>query len=264
MMGEERAQRGEEAEEGAQIAPDATQSAEDQARGEEVAETAPILQEGAQIASDPAQMGEGQAHSGEEGAQIAPDAAQTGEAPTGPLFSNPPGGFFIWFLVVLELGTFGIGLAAFGFSARGDLEGYGAGSQQLNATYGLINTIFLLTSGWLMAESVRHHQLKNFALARRTVLGAAVGGLLFMGLKGWEYAEKFQADQFLGSSPFFTWYWLLTGFHVMHVLVGLVILWLLAARAERIAPDSYEAGGVYWHMCDIIWLLLYPVLYLIL
>ncbi|MEJ6571348.1 MAG: cytochrome c oxidase subunit 3 [Akkermansiaceae bacterium] len=71
----------------------------------------------------------------------------------------------------------------------------------------------------------------------------------------------------LGYDTFFTFYWLLSSFHVMHVIVGLVILARLAFRLNKaeqpIKTEDYEAGGVFWHMCDLIWLFLFPVIYLL-
>ena len=114
-----------------------------------------------------------------------------------------------------------------------------------------------------MAESVCHFHQADRPRARRCLWLAIAGGLAFLGLKGVEYADKIAHGQTLGSDPFFTWYWLLTVFHLMHVLVGLVILGCLLRRLSTIKGDDFEAGGVFWHMCDLIWLLLFPILYLI-
>lgn len=180
-----------------------------------------------------------------------------------PLVLEPPGGFFIWMLVVLELATFGIALVSLVASARNDPETYHQSRLLLDPRYGIANTFFLLTSGYFMAESARHFQRGDRPRTRRFLWLAIVGGLAFLGLKGLEYADKISHGHTLGSDPFFTWYWLLTVFHLMHVLVGLVILGCLLRRLPTITGDDFEAGGIFWHMCDLIWLLLFPILYLI-
>jgi nitric oxide reductase NorE protein len=69
------------------------------------------------------------------------------------------------------------------------------------------------------------------------------------------------------ENMFFTFYWLLTGFHFIHVVVGLVILVFLLVRItdrrKTTKIEDIEAGGAFWHMCDLIWLLLFPTLYLV-
>jgi nitric oxide reductase NorE protein len=96
---------------------------------------------------------------------------------------------------------------------------------------------------------------------------AMLGGLLFVVVKSVEYYHKIEAGIFLETNMFFTFYWLLTAFHLIHVLVGLVILiWTnrgITRKNSDTAIEDVEACGAFWHMCDLIWLLLFPVLYLI-
>ena len=93
-------------------------------------------------------------------------------------------------------------------------------------------------------------------------------GILFLFIKGYEFYDKIGHGLTIDYDSFFTFYWLLTGFHFIHVLVGVVIL-LFVARGIRKAvysKDDYldvESGGAFWHMCDLIWLFLFPVLYLL-
>lgn len=185
------------------------------------------------------------------------------EKPHPATLAEPPGGIFIWMLVALELVTFGAALVAFVVSARSDPEGYHASRQLLDQRLGLTNTLFLLTSGYFMAETLRHFRADRAAKARRSLVLTLAGGVLFLVFKGIEYADKVAHGHTLGTDSFFTWYWLLTVFHLMHVLVGMVILIRLLATLGRVSEDDLEAGGIFWHMCDIIWLLLFPALYLV-
>ncbi len=180
----------------------------------------------------------------------------------------PPGGILLWVLITLELITFGAALIALAVSSRDNPELYHQSRLQLNTTYGAVNTLFLLTSGYFMAMSVLKVKQQNISKAAFYNKLAMLGGLLFLLLKSIEYYEKIQHGLTIGYNTFFTFYWLLTAFHVIHVIVGLVILFFmyLGLRKLKVEPNilNIEAGAAFWHMCDLIWLLLFPMLYLIL
>lgn len=177
----------------------------------------------------------------------------------------PPGGLLIWSLVLMELFTFGIALIAFVISGRNEPDVFHTGRQHLQPYYGVANTVFLLVSGYFMAAAVE--RFKRGANSRSFIRIAMLGGCLFLILKGIEYHGKIEAGLTLGHDTFFTYYWLLTVFHVLHVLVGLVILAVLHCRlrpaAKPLEAEDFEAGAVFWHMCDLIWLVLFPVIYLL-
>ncbi len=91
-------------------------------------------------------------------------------------------------------------------------------------------------------------------------------GLLFVLLKSFEYYEKLDAGIDFLSNNFFTFYWSLTIFHLAHVLVGLGILFYfnrLHTKGKAILITDLEAGASFWHLCDLIWLLIFPSLYLL-
>ncbi|MEO8614768.1 MAG: cytochrome c oxidase subunit 3, partial [Luteolibacter sp.] len=134
----------------------------------------------------------------------------------------PPGGLLIWSLVLMELLTFGLALTAFVISGRSEPQVFHAGRQHLQPFFGLTNTVFLLTSGYFMAGAVE--RFKRGTNARPFIHAAMVGGVLFLVLKSIEYHGKIEAGLTLGHDTFFTYYWLLTVFHMMHVIVGLIIL----------------------------------------
>ncbi len=178
----------------------------------------------------------------------------------------PPGGILLWIIILLELLTFGVALIVLVFSTRENPEMYHQSALHLNKTFGAINTVFLLTSGFFMANAVQEYKKNNLDKTNRFITLTMIGGLLFLMLKGFEYYEKIQAGLVLGYDSFFNFYWLLTGFHVIHVLVGLVILLFLKKAIGKTSStlEDVEASAAFWHMCDLIWLLLFPVLYLIL
>lgn len=169
----------------------------------------------------------------------------------------------MWSLVVMEMCTFGVALVVFLFSSTQEPEVFHAARAHLNSGIGFANTIFLLTSGYLMALSVGRFKKGHHKDARRLLDFAMLGGLCFMILKGFEYHQKITQGFTLGFDTFFTYYWLLTVFHLMHVVVGLIILLFMRGKITGLKTEDYEAGAVFWHMCDLIWLLLFPALYLL-
>lgn len=180
----------------------------------------------------------------------------------------PPGGILMWLLIFLELFTFGAVLIALVISSKEDPEGYHLSRLHLNTTFGAINTVFLLVSGLFMSTAVHQFKANNNVKTLYYLKLTMLGGLLFLLLKGIEYYFKIEGGFSMGYDSFFTFYWLLTGFHVIHVIVGLVILLIIYFGIKKpnneTALEDFEASATFWHMCDLIWLLLFPTLYLIL
>lgn len=179
----------------------------------------------------------------------------------------PPGGILMWIIIFLELFTFGIALIAMVYASKESPELFHDSRQALNPTYGMINTIFLLTSGFFMAVSVTEFKKNNRAKFRKYVLITMLFGLLFLGLKCLEYYEKLEAGFSVNYNTFFTFYWMLTLFHVIHVVVGLVILTSMyfgtRSKNSTTMLEDVEASAAFWHMCDLIWILLFPIIYLL-
>ncbi len=180
----------------------------------------------------------------------------------------PPGGILMWILIFLELFTFGAVLIALVYSSKENPDAYHQSRLHLNATFGAINTVFLLTSGFFMATTVHQFKANNIDKTLFYLKLTMLGGVLFLILKGFEYYLKIKDGFGIDYDSFFTFYWLLTGFHVIHVLVGLVILLFMyfgiKKSNQETMLDDLEASAAFWHMCDLIWLLLFPTLYLIL
>ncbi len=177
----------------------------------------------------------------------------------------PPGGILIWIIIFLELITFGIALIAMVVSNNEDPELFHNSRLQLNKVLGTINTIFLITSGFFMAKSVAELKMQNTKKSSLYLNLTMLGGLLFLALKSVEYYFKIEAGFTIGYNTFFTYYWLLTLFHLVHVIVGLVILFVVSRslKKNKANLEDFEASAAFWHMCDLIWLLLFPVIYLI-
>ena len=179
----------------------------------------------------------------------------------------PPGGILIWIIILLEVLTFTIGIAVFVYQKSGNIEAFTQSQLLLNKAYATVNTIVLITGGFMMATSLHLLKAGDNKKSLLWIRGASGMGLLFLLIKGYEYFEKIAHGLTIDYDSFFTFYWLLTGFHFIHVLVALIILLFMARgiRKGMYSKDDYldvESGAAFWHMCDLIWLLLFPVLYL--
>ena len=178
----------------------------------------------------------------------------------------PPGGILIWLIIFLELITFGVALIALVFYSKEDPLLFHESRLQLNVAFGTINTVFLLTSGFFMAATVYELKENQKQKAQKYLLITMLFGVLFLILKGVEYHAKLNAGLDMSYNTFFSFYWMLTLFHVIHVLVGLVILISVyfGIRKEKSTTkmEDVEASAAFWHMCDIIWLLLFPVIFI--
>jgi len=179
----------------------------------------------------------------------------------------PPGGILMWIIVFLELITFGMALIAMAVYSKQEPQIFHNSRLLLNTTFGAINTVFLITSGFFMVLSVQYFKENKLSKTKVYLKLTILGGLLFLALKGLEYYQKMEAGLTIGFDTFFTFYWMLTLFHVIHVVVGLVILFsvhiALNKKKSNLKLEDFEASATFWHMCDLIWLLLFPIIYLI-
>ena len=185
-----------------------------------------------------------------------------------PAVLYPPGGILIWIIVFVELLTFGIALIVFEIDFQNNLQQFLSSQNLLHKGFGLVNTLVLITSGYFMATTLVNIKAGKIKQALNWLMLTIFGGLTFLFIKSFEYFEKIQSGLTLDFDEFFTYYWLLTGFHFIHVLVGVAILmglWI-ALRKGTYSQTNFldiETGGIFWHMVDLIWVLLFPVLYLI-
>lgn len=188
------------------------------------------------------------------------------QAPTsGPRLA---GDLAIWFFILAELLAFGVFFAAYAFTRASNIELFNAEQQALSRDAGALNTVLLLTASYFVVRAVQAAERCAAAASARWLLAAIGCGLGFVVVKSFEYAAAFAHDISLSSSPFHMFYLSLTFFHFMHVILGLVILVALwnGARTGRYRPgdmNGLETGAAYWHMVDLVWLILFPLVYVI-
>lgn len=171
-----------------------------------------------------------------------------------------PGELIMWVLIVSELLVFGAGLAAFLGVRITDPAGFAAAQKHLHRTGAALNTIVLVTSGYLAARALRLREAGRRTPARAALIAAAALGVVFLWIKWGEYVDLAAIGISIESGAFFTFYYLLTGFHAAHVAGGALILCLVAWRD---APENIEVSAAFWHMVDLVWVLLFPVIYLL-
>jgi nitric oxide reductase NorE protein len=170
-----------------------------------------------------------------------------------------PGDLMMWVLIVSELLVFGAGMAAFLAVRITDSAGFAEAQSHLHRTAAGVNTVVLVTSGWLAALAVQAAEAGQRGRVRALLAPAAALGVVFLALKGSEYRDLFAAGIDFETHAFFTFHFLLTGFHAAHVLAGMILLAVVAVPAT---PRPVEAGAAFWHMVDLVWVLLFPVIYL--
>lgn len=171
-----------------------------------------------------------------------------------------PGELMMWVLIVSELLVFGGGLLAFMAVRLTDPIGFAEAQSHLYRTGAALNTVVLVSSGFLAAGALAWRRAGARLKARLALIAASALGVVFLIIKGAEYAGKAEVGISYETHPFFMFYYLLTGFHAAHVLAGVFLLLLVAWRDQ---PRNIEAGAQFWHMVDLVWVLLFPVVYLL-
>ncbi len=169
-----------------------------------------------------------------------------------------PGELMMWVLILSELAVFGAGLLAFLAVRLTDPAGFAEAQTHLHRTGAAANTLVLVTSGWLAALATRAAETGDIRRLRLLLAPAILLGAVFLVLKASEYADLFAQGIGTETHAFYTFSFLLTGFHAAHVLAGMVLLALVGWLAS---PKAVETGAAFWHMVDLVWVLLFPVVY---
>jgi cytochrome c oxidase subunit 3 len=186
----------------------------------------------------------------------------------------------MWVFLATEILFFGGVMAVYAVYRNWYAEGFAAASHELDILLGSINTAVLITSSLTMAlgvyavETGRRRQLMFFLMVTMLL------GAVFLGIKAIEYEHKFvenhvpgPAFEFEGAYArqaqiFFSLYFLMTGLHALHMVIGLGILawmlwWVWNGTITREYTSPIEISGLYWHFVDIVWIFLFPLLYLL-
>ena len=138
----------------------------------------------------------------------------------------------------------------------------------LNADVGAINTLILVTSSWLVVLAVQAARQAHQRAVKRFLALAFTVGAGFAVTKAMEWGDKLSHGITLLSNDFFMFYYVLTGIHFLHFVIGMAVLAMLWFKAGQETVDGpllgwLESGGLYWHMVDLLWIVLFPMLYLL-
>jgi len=186
----------------------------------------------------------------------------------------------MWIFLVTEVMFFGGLLMAYLLYRVWYPEAWAEGSLELDIVLGGVNTVVLIGSSLTMALAVRAAQTGAPRATVRWLLLTMGLGLTFLVIKVFEYEHKFALNHvpgpnFVFEGPhadqvqiFLSLYFSLTGLHALHMIVGFVLLGVIAwmAHRRRFTPEWYtpvELSGLYWHFVDIVWIFLFPLLYLV-
>jgi cytochrome c oxidase subunit III len=186
----------------------------------------------------------------------------------------------MWAFLATELLFFGGLFLAYTVYRGQHFAAFAAASRKLSVALGGINTAVLLTSSLTMALAVRAAQLRKKRQVVLLMVVTMILGALFLGIKSYEYyddyehslipgagflfAEPFKAD----AEMFFLIYFLMTGLHALHLIIGITLVGIITILCAREGPigrreNQMEVVGLYWHFVDLMWVFLYPMLYLI-
>jgi len=171
-----------------------------------------------------------------------------------------PGDPMMWVLVFSELAAFGLFLGAFIVAHAVRPAVFASGQAALDVSLAGYNTMVLVASGWAAAKGAASARADESRRARLWLLLAMALGGAFVAIKLVEYAQEIGGGIGLETSVFFTLYFLLTGFHLLHVCLGIIILAIVCRRAD---PVHVETGTVFWHMVDLVWIVMFPIVYLV-
>lgn len=176
-----------------------------------------------------------------------------------------PGQPSMWFFVIGDLLIFGAYFIAYMAYRGQDPTLFLQSQQAMNQGIGAINTIILLTSSLFVALGTEAVRDKKISDGIRLFSLAIAFGALFPVLKVFEWIPKIEAGHTPGENLYFMFYYVMTGLHLFHVLLGLVILGFVMRNIKTASkPDVrfVETGAIYWHMVDLLWLVLFALFYL--
>jgi len=174
----------------------------------------------------------------------------------------------MWIFILADMCIFALYFFVFAWDKSQHPEQFIQGQATLNTTLGGANMIILLVSSFFMATAVHAARQLDVARYRHSIRLTLLCGSAFLVIKGFEYSEKLNAGFHVASNEFYRDYFTFTGLHALHVITGLCLLAyalpfgangnLLHQRARFI-----ENSGLYWHMVDLLWVVLFALIYLV-
>jgi len=178
------------------------------------------------------------------------------------------GNFAIWFLIIVEFTEFAFFFVVFLIGKSHYPEIFYQGPTELNTLAGMLNTLILITGSFFVARSVAAIKQDNRQQSIRFLWLTFIMGGLYCAIKIWEYQWNVQSGFDSSTNYFFGVYYYLTFNHFVHVLMAMsVVLWVIIGlylghyNAQH--HSTLESAGLYWHMIDLVWIIIFPLLYVL-
>jgi cytochrome c oxidase subunit 3 len=183
----------------------------------------------------------------------------------------------IWIFLATEVLFFGAPIALYAAYRFGYPGGFAAAGSRTQLLLGSINTAILLTSSAMMASAVAAARAGRRRALFCWLLGTAALGVAFLAVKGIEYRREFDEHLVPGwdfvfpgehqraAALFFSFYFTATGLHALHLAIGIAVVLAMAVAARSstgLHPTRFEVAGLYWHFVDLVWIFLFPLIYL--
>ena len=177
-----------------------------------------------------------------------------------------PGEPGVWIFIFGEMAVFLLLIIFYAIARFNNVESYREAQGAVNMTIGTVNTFVLLISSLLVIIGVNATRRGLPKIGPWVFGGALACGALFIVLKAFEYKTDIDHGMKMDGNNFGTWYFVLTGDHLLHVVLGMgfVIFMIVESRKKNLTPEQFgyvEGGACFWHMVDLIWLVIFPLLY---
>lgn len=178
-----------------------------------------------------------------------------------------PGEAGIWVFVLGDVTMFAAFFACFVWDRADDVDTFTRSQEEVHITFGAVNTCLLLTGSLFVVWAVQAARRGTLDTARRFFVAALACAAIFGVDKVIEYSDKIAHDQVPWTDSYFMYFYMFTGIHAIHLLIGMIVLAHLARlcrRAGLSAADhrTIEVGATYWHLVDLLWVVLFALLYL--
>jgi cytochrome c oxidase subunit 3 len=177
--------------------------------------------------------------------------------------------FGIWLFLASEVMLFGAFFSSYILLRTGGAD-WPRGSSILSVPLGAFNTILLISSSLTMLLSWAALRMKDFKKFKMLLGVTILLAIVFLSIKAFEYYTKFEHHYFPNKSTFLAIYFTMTGLHALHIIGGIIVnsyMWGPGSKMWKTDPERFtnriEIAGLYWHFVDLVWLFLFPVLYLL-
>jgi len=180
-----------------------------------------------------------------------------------------PGESGVWIFILGDMSIFAVCFLVYILERAKQPELFDSSQATLNQNYGALNTIVLLLSSLFVVLAVHQMRAAQESTARLMLVAAFVCGVTFVVVKAFEYHERILAGQTPATNSFYLLYFVLTGLHLFHLILGLGVLaglWLMGKPKSAMSSNQwgfFEGGGCFWHMVDLLWLVLFPLIFLV-